>query len=371
MGTPLCSVVVLCYNRPEYTAATLEALCDVPSGVEREIIAVDNGSDAPTRDLLRTRYDAGQIDKLVHVPTNLGTSPGFNLGFAVSDPGSRYLSKLDNDIVVTTPGWLAELCAIFDDVPGTGIVSTEIENHSGVTDLPAVELGGHRLRNWMGWVAGGGGMTFPRELYARLGGFSTAFPSELKLMPDDLEYFHRVHKAGYSAYYVCAARSRHQTHLDEEYQAYGRFKDRQYHLLGTRFFRTARTRGAYSPWIIDAEVSPTQAAPGQVVRLRARVNAHAAEDAGLGMSIRRGEGAPWQHDPPGDQLLKLEPGTQVIEREFQLAKDLAPGDYDVSIGLYDGQPGASNGHDSLVQAGVLKIKGRRRPAAPRARKGPA
>ena len=147
MTCPTVSIVVLCHNRPEYTDATLRALGEVPCGVEREIIVVDNGSDAPTGDLLRAYYDRGAIDKLLQVPRNLGTSAGYNLGFAVADARSRFLTKLDNDIVVKTPGWLAEICAVFSDVPQTGIVSTEIENHGGVTALPAQELGGHLLRN--------------------------------------------------------------------------------------------------------------------------------------------------------------------------------------------------------------------------------
>ena len=52
-SSPLMSVVVPSYDRPEYTDTTLRPLTSIPSGVHHELIVVDNGSQDPTLEMLR------------------------------------------------------------------------------------------------------------------------------------------------------------------------------------------------------------------------------------------------------------------------------------------------------------------------------
>ena len=110
---PTVSVVVLSYNRPEYTDTTLRALTSIPSGVPHELIVVDNGSDATTVKMLETWRSNGSIDRLLLLPENLGTSPGFNRGFAIADTRSCFLTKLDNDIGISLPGMDAKPHPLF------------------------------------------------------------------------------------------------------------------------------------------------------------------------------------------------------------------------------------------------------------------
>jgi GT2 family glycosyltransferase len=287
MSGPLVSIVILSWNRPRSTRSTLRALANVPAGVPREVIVVDNGSGVRTGDELMALQRQGLIDRLLLLPENRGTSPGYNAGFRAADPRSSFYTKLDNDIELLTPDWLKELVGLLDASPSVGIASTEIVNHVGIQELPVIHLEtGHQVRDWIGCPAGGGGMTFRRALYEDIGGFREHYGEGLLLMPDDLEFFFRVRERNLNAYYVHAVHSRTIDHLEETPASYLAFKKRQYFLLRTRYFDVARTGGsAFVPHLVSVEAFPALIHPGQSISVRCSIAAGDQRSMTLGCTV--------------------------------------------------------------------------------------
>lgn len=287
MSGPLVSVVILSWNRPRSTRSTLRALANVTAGVPLEVIVVDNGSGEQTVDELMALQRQGLIDRLVLLPENRGTSPGYNAGFRAADPRSLFYTKLDNDIELLTPDWLKELIGLLDASPSIGIASTEIVNHVGIQELPVIHLEtGHPVRDWIGCPAGGGGMTFRRSLYEDIGGFRENYGAGLLLMPDDLEFFFRVRDRSLNAYHVHPVRSRMIDHLEESPASYRAFKKRQYFLLRTRYFDIARTGGGiFIPHLVSVEALPTLIHPGQSISVRCSIAAGDQRRMTLGCTV--------------------------------------------------------------------------------------
>jgi GT2 family glycosyltransferase len=360
MPRPVISVVVLVWNRPEYVRACLDSLVATRTDdPPLELVVVDNGSDPPTLAVLLEFQQKGAIDRLVLLRSNLGTAAGYNVGFQAASRDSRYLAKLDSDMVVLTPGWHRELVRVFDDVYDAGIVSMDMNNHAGIEALPVIDApGGHRLRDWEGWVAGGSGMTFSRENYEKHGGFREDYPDHLKLAPDDYDLYQRFHKAGWRSYFVLAARAHHQTHLDPQYAAYQQFKNRQYDLLATRFFSMVAHEKTYEPFITTVDVEPRRVAPGET--FTARIGVHAAEPARgfLGLSVRPAAGGV-HDDPEHDVTVDLQPGTHEYERRFRLPPDAPAGPATVAFGLKQGAEGPDRlrSFDHVEREKLLEIAG--------------
>jgi GT2 family glycosyltransferase len=236
---PAVSIVVLVHDRPEYTHATLDAATRLSRPTPHELIVVDNGSGRETRALLHAWEKSRRVTKVVRLPANRGTAGGYNAGFAAADPRSRFLTKLDNDVRVETFDWIGRILEVFRDVEDAGVVATDIQNHHALPGLEVFERAGHRVKSWVGWIAGGGGMTFRRETYERLGGFREDFGRpDLLLQPDDFEFYCRVQRLGLAGYYACAARSHHQEHLDGKFAAYEAWKAKQYDVLNEEIFPT-------------------------------------------------------------------------------------------------------------------------------------
>lgn len=354
---PTVSVVVLSYNRPEYTNKALQALTSLPSGVDFELIVVDNGSDERTVRMLCEWKILKGIDKLLLLPENLGTSPGFNRGFLISDPRSRFLTKLDNDIEILTPYWLAEILAVFEEINTAGIVATDILNHHGLKKLQAITLSsGRKVKDWAGWRAGGGGMTFRRESYDRFGGFKEDFPADLKLMPDDYEYYHRLKRAGLDSYYICTAHSRMLTECNKEYEIYNAPKDRQYHLLRTRFFKICSgVEENFLPYISQAILSFCTIEGERYLLVDVRVICSKPCQVGLGMTLTHTNSRRHLYDEKNDIMMQLYTDYVECKRRFRLPENAEKGYYDVTVNLTEGKPGRSSTIDRYALSPSILI----------------
>lgn len=342
MSAPLVSIVILSWNRPRSTHSTLQALADIPSGVPREIVVVDNGSSAETVDMLRASRQQGLIDRLLLLPENRGTSPGYNTGFRAADPRSRFYTKLDNDIEILTPNWLGELIELLEASPSTGIASTEIINHVGIQELPITHLEtGHRVRDWIGCPAGGGGMTFRRSLYEDIGGFRESYGEGLLLMPDDLEFFFRVRERNLEAYYAHTVRSQTIDHLEERPLSYRTFKKRQYFLLRTRYFDIARTGdNIFVPHLVSVEASPPLVHPGQTARVRCSITAADSRIMTLGMTLVAAETKSNTNCRTVSDIQTAAP-LSMHEVSLRIPPNLPPGAYFVKAILWK-DPGATD-----------------------------
>jgi GT2 family glycosyltransferase len=212
---PRASVVVLSYNRLTYLRETLQAFLDTTQGSSVELIVVDNGSTDGSAPFLETELARGSIQKLALRAGNHGTSAGYNYGFALADPGSSFLMKLDSDIRPVTPGWLDTATAFLDANPEVGFVALNQVNHSMLGVLAPFEYGerggGTRVMPFGAWPCGSA-MIVPRRLRDELGCFIE--DGELKYAPDDVDYYSRATRRGYEVFFLADLWVHHQVHLD-------------------------------------------------------------------------------------------------------------------------------------------------------------
>ena len=112
------SVIVLNYNQAETTIECLDALAGARSELLREIIVVDNGSDADELEILHRRHAQGDF-ALVEVGENRFFGEGNNIG--VDEASGDYIVFLNNDAFVQ-PGWIEALSATMESDPGVAAV---------------------------------------------------------------------------------------------------------------------------------------------------------------------------------------------------------------------------------------------------------
>jgi GT2 family glycosyltransferase len=112
------SIVLLAYNKIEYTFQCLRSVFQEVDLNETEIIVVDNGSsDATARVLSHLEC----FIRVITIEQNAGFLDACNLGARAAR--GRYLILLNNDIVLL-PGWLAPLVATVESDPAVGAVGS-------------------------------------------------------------------------------------------------------------------------------------------------------------------------------------------------------------------------------------------------------
>lgn len=210
--SPLASVVVLSFNRLAYLKTTLHSLFQTLEPNEVELIVVDNGSTDGSAEFVCELAERGAIDKAILCSRNLGSSKGFNLGFAHANPSSKYLTKFDGDIVALTPGWLRRFDRFLTTQRDVGVVAMTQVNHFVLTCPPRKTLAGEEVSSWNWGVCGGSGMTMSREVFSRFGYFREDF--DFPYMPLDKDSSLRLALLGYENYYLQECESYHRADLD-------------------------------------------------------------------------------------------------------------------------------------------------------------
>lgn len=253
VGEPYVSLVVLSHNRLPYTMSCIASVMAC-TRVQHELIVVDNGSAPEVVETLAELKRRGCIDKLVLLPENMGTAGGYNRGFAAASEHSTHVVKLDNDMNVETVGWMQNIVGFLAAYPKAGMACGYMVNHRRLRELKTDTIEGYVVKSWSrGWVAGGPGMTIPKRVWDELGPFSEHYPGEIKLQPDDVEYWCRIKAAKLGAYYVVASEVRGRYDLDGEWPKYKRWKRKQYaKLRGPEgFFK--KVRAARGKWPKDPQ----------------------------------------------------------------------------------------------------------------------
>ena len=116
--TPLVSIIILTYNKVEYTFQCLENI-KAHTKIPYELIIVDNGSTDETLSLIDRIKNVVAIKNM----ENHGFIKGCNQGAAVSR--SKYILFLNNDIIVT-PGSISTLVETIQSVPKAGAVGCKL-----------------------------------------------------------------------------------------------------------------------------------------------------------------------------------------------------------------------------------------------------
>ncbi len=93
-------IVLITYNRLEYTKRTLRYLWDTIQ-VPYYLVIVDNNSDDGTREYLKTLEKRNRADMVIYNPDNYypgkATNIGWETGLTVY-PEATHLMRLDNDM---------------------------------------------------------------------------------------------------------------------------------------------------------------------------------------------------------------------------------------------------------------------------------
>lgn len=212
----ICSIVVLNWNGRHLLEESLPRLLEAVSrtGVDHEVLVVDNGSDDGSVDWLAEHFPKVRC---LALPENLGFGEGNNRG--VEAARHDYVVLLNNDIIVDHD-FLNPLLEPFDD-PTVFAVSSQIEFPEGVR---REETGNTQARFERGYLhlshdplqachfsreslavfwAGGGSSAFDRKKFLELDGFCPLF-EPCYLEDTDLSY--RAWRRGWKV--LLSARSR-------------------------------------------------------------------------------------------------------------------------------------------------------------------
>ena len=179
------SFIIPLYNRLDLTQPCLASLqATIPSGLDHEILLVDDGSTDGTREWIQT---LGTPYRALLNDRNLGYAATNNRGAAATT--GDILALLNSDLVLT-PRWLEPMLAILRRKPAAGIVGNvqfraatgELDHIGfgiGLTGKPHHDESLHWL--WAPWASRqtaavtAACLLVPRDLFLRLRGFDEGF----------------------------------------------------------------------------------------------------------------------------------------------------------------------------------------------------
>lgn len=124
--SPRVSIVIVAFNKSEYTIECLRSIWTHTAGIPYEVILVDNGSESVHCDQVRPYLGPAQF---LELGTNRGFGEGNNIG--VERAAGEFVLLLNND-VTATPNWLAPLVGIMDAHADAGAVGVRLVYPDGV-----------------------------------------------------------------------------------------------------------------------------------------------------------------------------------------------------------------------------------------------
>ncbi|MBU1101710.1 MAG: glycosyltransferase [Bacteroidetes bacterium] len=204
----LVSIIILCYNKVEYTKKCLESIFANTSYSNFEVIVVDNASVDDTSGYLEAY---GNRIKFIHSNINLGFVGGNNL--AIDSAEGDYVVFLNNDTEVK-PKWLIGLLSVFNFYPKAGVVGSMLL----FPDETLQEAGGIIFGDGSGWNYGrndkpnaskynfvrevdycsGASLMVRKNILTTLGGFDTQYAPAYY---EDTDLCFSARKLGYKVYY--------------------------------------------------------------------------------------------------------------------------------------------------------------------------
>ncbi|WP_250432783.1 glycosyltransferase family 2 protein [Hanstruepera flava] len=146
-SNPLVSIIIPVYNQLSYTLNCLYSIKRACSGIDYEIILINDNSTDDTKEYL----DRINGIHVIHNEVNLGFLKNINNGVKASK--GEYVLLLNNDVIVL-PRLLEELLAVFKDQERVGAVGGMAIHPSGVI----LEAGSVLLAN-------GGAVNIGREFF--------------------------------------------------------------------------------------------------------------------------------------------------------------------------------------------------------------
>ncbi|ABL77615.1 glycosyltransferase family 2 protein [Thermofilum pendens] len=215
---PKVSIVIVNFKGTEALKKCLRSVFETEYP-DYEVIVVDSLTDNVEK-ALRDEFGSKENLKIIHFDSNIGASGSHNVGAMASDPNSKYLVFLDNDVEVEKD-WLKRLVETAEESPRIGCVQAKVisksnegrMDHAGLAlDLTATWLSTYGFREEIFqrpielFVASSAALLTPRELYFKVGGFDSSY----FIYDDDTDYTWRVRLQGYISLLETRARVYHE-----------------------------------------------------------------------------------------------------------------------------------------------------------------
>ncbi len=150
---PKVSILVLTHNAARYVRTTLKSL-RTTTGVDYEVIVVDNDSRFWVRVLLLRFYRKGWIDKLWFLNYNSLFAAGNNVASSFADPAATHFLLLNSDVEIRRSDWLQVLLENHErGITSYGVVTgkpvTRVDGYCLLIDRDLYEK--HRLDESFEW----------------------------------------------------------------------------------------------------------------------------------------------------------------------------------------------------------------------------
>lgn len=133
------TIVIPVWNQGEVTKACIASIWE-HTRLEHDVVFIDNGSDAPTRQTLDeiAAFAPRKNVRVIRNAENEGFAWAVNQGIAATD--AKWIVVLNNDVVVTKH-WLARMLAFASLDPKAGIVGPRTNRASGPQVVPNADYG--------------------------------------------------------------------------------------------------------------------------------------------------------------------------------------------------------------------------------------
>ena len=158
-------VVLITYNRLEYTKKTLRYLWD-NTELPYYLIVCDNSSNDGTREYLKSLRERKLVDEIILNPENFYPGKATNIGWETGlklDPTVTHLVRLDNDMQLLK-GWDKSAEEYFKAIPELGQLGLDNEAiEDPKAKLREHEINGKTINPWPGCV--GGPCIVKREIF--------------------------------------------------------------------------------------------------------------------------------------------------------------------------------------------------------------
>ena len=214
---PEISILILAYNKAEYTARCLDSLL-LSTQRPFQVVLVDNGSTDETPQLFKQfekRVAGEQITVTpLRLASNLGAIVGRNRGMELMT--GRYWVFLDNDIVVRTRSWMEKLRGVLERDARAGVVGPKLVYALPPHDIQcagcSVTKGGRVMFDGRGSPRNAPEFNTPRECQTlisatwmmkadvakKVGALDEAFSP---VQFEDIDYCYRIREAGFTCRY--------------------------------------------------------------------------------------------------------------------------------------------------------------------------
>jgi GT2 family glycosyltransferase len=123
------SIIMLAYNKLEYTKLAVDSLYKYTSHIDFEFISVNNGSSDGTKEYL----DSLPNKKKISFETNVGGDRAFNEG--INHAEGEYTVFLNNDLILTE-NWLDNLIVVLESDPNIGVAVPACNSSSNFQTIP-------------------------------------------------------------------------------------------------------------------------------------------------------------------------------------------------------------------------------------------